>query len=627
MRAHVVGTGGRAASVRRRLAACTLTVGLVTSALAVSGTASTARAADAPTGSVSGRVTAPDGTGIAGVRVGVSGYPSGGRATTAADGTYRVDGLAARDYAVEFDASRTPYASERWRDADWGGGSSGKVIVATGAHVQHVDAELDLAGRVTGVVTGPDGAPADDLYVSLTRAGDPVAMASHVAAPNRDGSYTIENVRPGDYVVEFDPHPGVNLASEYAGDSPTAEGSDVLTVTAGGAVRVDAQLATGATMTGRVTGPDGAPLAGVQVRTTGAGDPTLEFTDDDGRYEAVGLPTGDVTVLFLAAQHPTLAHEYHADARSAGAATPVHLDPTQPAPVVDAQLTPGGSVTGRVTDLAGKPFEGMTVWAIAPDSGIAWETAPTDANGVYTLQGLPQAPFVVKFGSDTWGGSHYWRDADTVETATPVTVGPGEVRRGVDGRVRAGFADVPISHPFAMPIEWLGVNGISRGTLMPDGRVLYEPTGTVRREAMAAFLYRAAGSPAFTPPAVSPFRDVPVGAPFYTEITWLAARGISTGTAGDDEALFRPAEPVTREVMAVFLYRFHGSRELTVPEPYPFSDLTAADRWATEIAWLPTAGISTGTDVGGGRKEFRPDEPVSREAMAAFLYRGAHNVS
>src|SRR5665811_2575311 len=90
--------------------------------------------------------------------------------------------------------------------------------------------------------------------------------------------------------------------------------------------------------------------------------------------------------------------------------------------------------------------------------------------------------------------------------------------------------------------------------------------GAVRREAMAAFLYRFAGSPAFTPPATSPFVDVATSASFYKEIAWLSAQGISTGTdMGDGTFQFRPAESVSREAMAAFLYRFKGSPAFTAP--------------------------------------------------------------
>src|SRR5450759_818077 len=110
------------------------------------------------------------------------------------------------------------------------------------------------------------------------------------------------------------------------------------------------------------------------------------------------------------------------------------------------------------------------------------------------------------------------------------------------------FADIGPSAPFFSDIQWLAGHGITRGSVQPDGSVLFDPAGAVRREAMAAFLYRFAGSPAFTPPAASPFVDVATGDTFYKEIAWLAEQGISTGTdMGDGTFQFRPAESVSRD--------------------------------------------------------------------------------
>src|SRR5450759_2771807 len=124
------------------------------------------------------------------------------------------------------------------------------------------------------------------------------------------------------------------------------------------------------------------------------------------------------------------------------------------------------------------------------------------------------------------------------------------------------FADVAPGAPFFADIQWLYDHGISTGSVQPDATVLFQPAAPVRREAMAAFLYRFAGSPAFTPPATSPFVDVPTTGPFYKEIAWLADQGISKGTnMGDGTFQFRPAESVSREAMAAFLYRFMGRPE------------------------------------------------------------------
>ncbi len=119
------------------------------------------------------------------------------------------------------------------------------------------------------------------------------------------------------------------------------------------------------------------------------------------------------------------------------------------------------------------------------------------------------------------------------------------------------FVDVTTGHAFYPEISWLATRGVTTGTRLADGTVAYLPTSAVARDAMAAFLYRMAGSPAFTPPARSPFIDVTPAHPFYREIAWLQAAGIATGTVrADGTAVFDPAAPVSREAMAAFLNRF-----------------------------------------------------------------------
>ena len=110
------------------------------------------------------------------------------------------------------------------------------------------------------------------------------------------------------------------------------------------------------------------------------------------------------------------------------------------------------------------------------------------------------------------------------------------------------FTDIDSSTQFYKEMAWMKATGISTG--WDDGT--YRPWATTYRDAMAAFVYRTAGSPAFAPPAASPFGDVTPSTQFYKEMTWLAAAGIATGTADGN---FHPAEPVTREMMAVFMYR------------------------------------------------------------------------
>ena len=176
------------------------------------------------------------------------------------------------------------------------------------------------------------------------------------------------------------------------------------------------------------------------------------------------------------------------------------------------------------------------------------------------------------------------------------------------------FIDVPSSYPFATEITWLASAGISVGWATPQGR-LFEPQTPIARDAMAAFLYRFAGSPAFTPPSRSPFADVPITYPFYKQITWLAATGITTGYP---DGTFQPGSSVNRDAMAAFLYRFAGSPAFTPPSTSSsFTDVPTTYPFYKQITWLASTGITTGYPDGA----FQPGSAVNRDAMAAFLYR------
>jgi hypothetical protein len=118
------------------------------------------------------------------------------------------------------------------------------------------------------------------------------------------------------------------------------------------------------------------------------------------------------------------------------------------------------------------------------------------------------------------------------------------------------------------------------------------------------------------------FADVPHLTPFETEINWLASREISTGwPEPDGTKTYRPLTPVSRDAMAAFLHRLAGKPDFWPPPVSPFADLAPTDTFFKEIIWLTARNISTGWDEGNGIRTYRPGQPVSRDAMAAFMYR------
>ncbi|MCX6497777.1 MAG: S-layer homology domain-containing protein [Arthrobacter sp.] len=170
------------------------------------------------------------------------------------------------------------------------------------------------------------------------------------------------------------------------------------------------------------------------------------------------------------------------------------------------------------------------------------------------------------------------------------------------------FSDVTATNQFNREISWLSNNLITQG--YPDGT--FRPVTSISREAMAAFLYRLAGSPAV--PATAPtFVDVPSGNQFYNEIRWLASTGITTGYP---DKTFRPGDPVNRDAMAAFLYRYNGKPAVPATAP-TFPDVAQSNLFYNEIRWLAATQITTGYPD----NTFRPVQPINRDAMAAFVYR------
>lgn len=181
-------------------------------------------------------------------------------------------------------------------------------------------------------------------------------------------------------------------------------------------------------------------------------------------------------------------------------------------------------------------------------------------------------------------------------TARPVAAGP--------------YADVPSTLQHAGSISWAKKQGVLTG--WSDGT--FRPHTPIQRNAMAAVAYRLAGSPAYTPPARSPYTDVRPGTQFYKEIAWAHDQGILTGWA---DGTFRPHQDIARDATAALLWRMAG--EPAASSAPRFTDVGAHRLHGEAISWMASAGISQGYRDG----TYRPSATTNRDAMAAFLHRFA----
>ena len=189
---------------------------------------------------------------------------------------------------------------------------------------------------------------------------------------------------------------------------------------------------------------------------------------------------------------------------------------------------------------------------------------------------------------------------------------------------KSPFKDVNSSTPHYDNIVWLYDNSVSTGFGSGSSRT-FQPYSNVARCDMAAFLYRLAGSPSYTPTAKDKayFSDVNSSTPHAKEIWWLASMGISKGwTETNGTHTFRPYANVARCDMAAFLYRMAGSPDYTptLEERTYFSDIDSSSPHAKEVWWLASTGVSAGWKEGYSHV-FRPYANVVRCDMAAFLNR------
>ena len=117
----------------------------------------------------------------------------------------------------------------------------------------------------------------------------------------------------------------------------------------------------------------------------------------------------------------------------------------------------------------------------------------------------------------------------------------------------------------------------------------FDPKGNLTRAAIVTVLYRLEGSPATA--AASEFNDVPANQWYSDAVAWAVKYGITNGY-GDGR--FGPDDPITREQLAVFLYRYAKSRNIIVPAygKLPQSDASKIDSWALDaMTWAYSKGI------------------------------------
>ena len=120
--------------------------------------------------------------------------------------------------------------------------------------------------------------------------------------------------------------------------------------------------------------------------------------------------------------------------------------------------------------------------------------------------------------------------------------------------------------------------------------------------------------PAPKPEVKLPFTDVSTSDWFYNDVAFVYENGLFSGT---DSRSFSPNASMTRAMLVTVLYRLEG--EPTVTGRSSFTDVRSGAYYEKSVIWAAANGIVTGTDS----TSFSPDAKVTREQLAAILYRYA----
>lgn len=169
---------------------------------------------------------------------------------------------------------------------------------------------------------------------------------------------------------------------------------------------------------------------------------------------------------------------------------------------------------------------------------------------------------------------------------------------------QGNYTDVPGSAWYARAVEYCTARGLMNGVTENT----FAPGGITTRAMVVTVLHRLSGSPAA---AEASFPDVPADSWYAESVAWASRQGITTGRA---DGTFGPDAAITRQDLAVFLWRSLGSPAALSGES--FRDENEIDSYAREaVRWAKSAGIVNG--MGDGT--FAPRKGATRAELATIL--------
>jgi len=338
------------------------------------------------------------------------------------DGTYSAAGLLAGDYKVWFDArgESDNYIDELHDDIPCPGrrcdlSTEGDLVSVAAGGTATIDAQLSegfsISGMVTDAATGlavPDGTGVE-IIDATDSSGNAVKFTSVV-----NGQYSAEGLPNGDYKVLFFSNIFVNELYDdivCQGCSRSALG-DVVTISGADVINIDAALEEGGAVEGIVvSAADGTtPIEGrVQILDPDGSFVASTSINFDGTYSVGGLLAGDYKVWFDArGGSEDFVDELHENIPCPGLSCNQSMQgdlvsvAAGGTATIDAQLSMGATIQGQVVSAIDgtTPIEGwVEILQTTPNSTDFVENSPIEADGSYSVDGLPTGDYKIWFNA------------------------------------------------------------------------------------------------------------------------------------------------------------------------------------------------------------------------------------
>ena len=188
-----------------------------------------------------------------------------------------------------------------------------------------------------------------------------------------------------------------------------------------------------------------------------------------------------------------------------------------------------------------------------------------------------------------------------------VTVEASFAKDGTVQQPDTRFDDVAKSAWYYNAVEYVAENGIMSGVSARE----FAPNAGFSRAMLAQTLYAMSGKPAVK--AESTFADVAANAWYADAVNWAAEKGYVSGV-GDGK--FAPDASVTREQMALILYRYAGSPDASGMAQKEFTDSSSVSAYAVDaIRWAVHEGLISGME----NNTLAPQGTATRAQVAQIL--------